>query len=179
MIDFRKLNPAERRLMVGFAAVLIFLIHLFGLRLIFQQAHRLATEVDLRRAEKEMVEVLLAESALWQPRQEWLNQHLPPKTANTLKVLDQKAEEVGKQFTLSLPRGDTDEEEGPLYEAEHYRASFSGRWSDLIQALQKLYLPQQGIAVTSLEINAVDEKTHNAQVTLSRFFLREAAGGSP
>lgn len=172
MIDLRKLNPAEKRLLAGFAVVLLFLMHLFGLRLVWQQAHRLGVEVDLRRAEKEMVDGLLAESALWQPRQEWLSQRLPPKTPSTRKVLDEKVEAVGKQFSLNPPRGQTTEETGEFYDVEHYTTSLSGRWSDLIQALQKLYLPEEGIAVTSLDIKAVDEKTHNATVTVSRFFLR-------
>lgn len=177
MIDFRKLNPAERRLLAGFAVVVLLLVHLFGLRLIWQQSHRLGGEVDLRRAEKEMVDALLAESALWQPRQEWLSQRLPPKSPGTRKVLDEKVEAVGKQFSLNPPRGQTTEDTGEFYDAEHYTTSLSGRWSDLIQALQKLYLPDEGIAVTSLEIKAVDEKTHHATVTVSRFFLRENLRG--
>jgi hypothetical protein len=179
MIDLQKLNPAEKRLLLGFGAVLVFLVHLFGLRLIWQQSHRWGVEVDLRRAEKEMVDALLAESVLWQPRQEWLSRRLPPKTAGTRKVLDEKVEAVGKQFSLNPPRGQTAEEAGEYYDAEHYTTSFSGRWTDLIQALQKLYLPEEGIAVTSLDIKAVDEKTHNATVTVSRFFLHQNPPGAP
>lgn len=179
MINLQKLNPAERRLLAGFGVVLLFLVHLFGLRLIGQQAHRLSEEADLRQAEKEMVEALVEESAIWAPRQEWLARHLPAKTAKTKKVLDEKMETVGKQFSLNPQRGKTEEEIGDLYEAEHYNAELSGGWSDLVQALQKFYLPEEGIAITSLLIKAVDEKTHSASVTLSRFFLREADGQSP
>jgi hypothetical protein len=179
MIDFRKLNPAEKRLLAGFAGVVVFLVHLFGLRFIWHQAQRLGTEASLRRAEKEMVEALLADSEIWQPREAWLLRQLPPKTASTRKVLDEKVEAVGKEFSLNSPRGQTIEETGQFYDAEHYTTSLSGRWPDLIQALQKLYLPQEAIAVTSLEIKAVDEKTHNANVTVSRFFLRGKEGGSP
>ena len=178
MIDLRKFNPAEKRLLAGFGALVLFLIHLFGLRLIWQQSHRLGVELDLRQAEKQMVGSLLEESSVWQPRQEWLVRHLPPKTSATKRVLDEKVEAVGKQFSLNPSRGQTVEEAGEFYDAEQYPASLSGRWSDLIKALQELYLPEEGIAVTSLEVKAVDEKTHNANVTVSRFFLRETSGGS-
>lgn len=179
MIDFKKLNPGEKRLLAGFVIVLVFLIHLFGLRLIWHQSRQWGAEVDLRKAEKEMVMALLAESSQWRPRQEWLQQRLPTKTAGTRKVLDERVEAVGKQFSLNPPRGQTVEETGELYDAEHYTTSLSGRWPDLIQALRKLYLPEEGIAVTSLEIKAVDEKTHSGTLTVSRFFLRGNAGKAP
>lgn len=180
MIDFQKLNPAERRLLAGLAVVLVLLLHLFGLRLIRQQAHRLDAEVDLRRAEKEMVQALVAERDIWEPRGEWLARHLPAKTVETKTVLDEKMELVGKEFLLNYPeRGVTEEEAGQLYEAEHYKAGLSGKWPDLIQALQKFYLPEQGITITSLVIQAVDEKNHSAEVTLSRFFLRPEQEDSP
>lgn len=178
MIKFHKFNPAEKRLLMGFGALLLFLIHLFGLRLIWQQSHRLGTELALRRAEKEMVVSLLAESELWHPRQEWLRQHLPPRNANTKKVLDEKVDKIGKEFSLNPSRGQTLDTSGEFYDSEHYPASLSGGWSDLIRALQKLYLPDEGIAVTFLDLKAVDEKTHNALVTVSRFFLRDQEGAS-
>lgn len=168
-----KFNPAEQRLLAALGILLVFLVHLFGLRLFFQQAGRLGTEVELRRAEQAMVLALLAESAVWEPRQQWLAQHLPAKTAETKRVLDGKMEGVAKQVSLSSQRGQTMESTGDFYDSEHYSTSLSGKWSALVQALEKVYLPEEGIAVTSLELKAVDEKTHAANVTLSRFFLRK------
>ena len=179
MIDFRKMNPAEQRLGMGFGALLLLLVHLFGLRFIGQQSHRLSEELELRRAEQEMVNSLLQESALWEPRAEWMSRHLPAKTPDTKKVLDEKVESVGKQFSLNPSRGQTLEEIGEFYDAEQYPASLAGRWPDLIKGFQKLYLPEEGIAITSVEIKAVDEKTHSAAVTISRFFLHKDPGESP
>lgn len=177
IIDLRKLNSAEKRLLAGLGVSLVLLVHLFGLRFLWSESRQLNEEVELRRAEKGMVEALLAESSLWQPRQDWLLRHLPPKTTGTRKVLDEKVEAVGKQFSLISQRGKTEEEEGSLYDAEHYKTSLSGPWPNLIQALRELYLPQEGIALTLLKVTAVDEKTHNAEIVVSRFFLREPAGG--
>jgi len=171
--SLQKFNPAEMRLLAAFGIVVVFLVHLFGLRALFHQAGRLGAEVELRRAEQQMVTSLLSESAFWEPRGQWLAQHLPPKTADTKRVLDGKMEGVAKQFSLVSPRGQTTEESGDFYDSEHYNTSLSGKWSALVQALQKFYLPGEGIAVTALEIKAVDEKTHVAAITLSRFFLRE------
>lgn len=172
-LSLQKFNPAEKRLLAAFGFLLVFLVHLFGLRALFQQAGRMGEEVQLRRAEQEMVFSLLAESAQWEPRRQWLSQHLPPKTADTKRVLDGKMESVAKQLSLTSQRGQTLEESGDFYDSEHYNTSWNGKWSALVQGLQKLYLPGEGIAVTALELKAVDEKTHVASITLSRFFLRE------
>lgn len=178
-IDLPKLKPAEKRLLVVFLGIFLLLFHLLGLRLLWKAGSHRREELVLLRAEKKMVEALVADAAFWQPRQEWLALHLPPRTGETKKVLDGKMEEIGKEYTLNPPRGVSSEETGEFYDVENYNTTLSGKWSDLIEAMQKLHLPNAGIVITSLDIRALDEKIHSASVTLSRFFMRNMSEDNP
>jgi len=176
--DFQNLNPAEKRLILGFAALLVALVHLFGLRLILQKTRGLGDQARLLQAEKQMVDSLLGEAESWAPRENWLTLVLPPKTPETKRVLDGKVEAVAKKYSLTSQRGQVLEQASEFFDAEHYPTSLTGGWSALVEALQDLYQPAEGMAITSLEIKAVDEKNHIAIFTLSRFFLRPVAGAT-
>jgi hypothetical protein len=164
-----RLTNREKTLATIVGAAVAILLNLFLLNFFFRNQRQLSTEMADAAAELEGKKILLAEKAIWEQRDAWLQEKLP-KLANEgsggVQLLDQ-VKEVAKKHSVLIENpaiGTPDRRAHVL--AVTVNIETKSPWPGLIAFLRDLQGPEQFVV---LETARIQKDTGDATQMRGRF----------
>ncbi|MEZ0389439.1 MAG: GspMb/PilO family protein [Verrucomicrobium sp.] len=180
------MRPSERRLVIIFCAMLIFVAGLIGSQQLLSWQRALKSgedKADLARMESE---ILMAQSADWNARADWINQTQP-----TLKDALEANQELSRAEDLARERGlETinkqllEPEKTDVFQQIGFTMTVKGQLPEVFRWLHRMQSPADFRVIPSLKV-APDKQDANLVVATVQFWrwyqppAPVTAGGPP
>ena len=169
----RTLTRHEKKLTVFLVAAVAIGIHLIFLKVLLDWDRKKRRELAQTREELAEARDWISQAEIWQDKTAWLEKHF--RTAPTenpapllQKLLQNSADQAGLMVEEQKPPSP---KTGPHTLAYANRMRLSGSLGQFLDWLVKVYRPEDGIAVTSLNLKIGPEPPKMVgEVVVSQFF---------